>query len=137
MKKFVFVKRFRPRKDERGVAALEFAILAPVFMLLIFAALELSVAMHNGNTAKWAVQKASRDVLVDNTLTQPEIQTLVDGYLTDVSSKASITIAYSVDSTGTVPVGTISGAYAHQIEVPFLANFTARFPVSIAVPHAS
>lgn len=137
MRRSVFAKRLFFRQDQRGATALEFAILAPLFLTLILATLQLSIAMHNGNTAKWAVKKAARDLLVDNTLTQAEIQSLVDGYLTDVGSNVSVTVTYALDTSGSLTIGNLSANYEHKIDVPFLRSFTADFPVSVSVPHAS
>ena len=137
MKLFASVRRRRVRLDQKGVTALEFALLAPVFLMLVFAALELSVALNNGNTAKWAVKRAARDVLVDNTLTQSEIQSLVDANLARVGSPAAVTVTYTIDTSGSVPVGTITGTYTYDVNVPFLTDFTARFPITVAVPHTS
>lgn len=125
------------RRDQNGATALEFAILAPIFLTLILATLQLSIAMHNGNTVKWAVKKAARDVLVDNTLTQAEIQSLVDGYLTDVGSNVSVSVTYALDSSGSLTIGNLSANYQHKVDVPFLRSFTADFPVNVSVPHAS
>ena len=137
MKLFAFARHRRVRPDQKGVTALEFALLAPVFLMLVFAALELSVALHNGNTAKWAVKRAARDVLVDNTLTQAQIQSLVDANLSRVGSKAAVSVSYTVDNSGSVPVGTITGTYTYDVNVPFLTDFTAQFPITVAVPHTS
>lgn len=127
--------RRRLGASEGGATALEFALLAPVFMVLVFAILQLSIAMHHGNSAKWAVERASRHVLVDNSLTQVQIQELIDDYLKAVGSSAGIEITYAVDTSGSIPYGTISGTYSHVIDVPLLPEFTARFPATVVVPH--
>lgn len=134
-KPFASDSRRRLRADESGATALEFALLAPVFMVLVFAVLQLSIAMHQGNSAKWAVERASRHVLVDNSLTEAQIQELIDDYLKAVGSNAGIEISYAVDASGSIPYGTISGTYSYEINVPLLPEFTARFPATVVVPH--
>lgn len=135
MKLFVYVKRLFQR-DDRGVTAIEYALLAPVFLVIVFAVLQISIAFHKGNTAQWAVKKAARQLLVNDDLDEDGLQEIVNEHLTSLGEDLTIDIAYTVDESGTVPIGRITATYTHQIVVPAVSTFTARFPIDVSVPHS-
>lgn len=70
------VRRFR--KDERGVTAIEFAILAPPFFVLLFAIIESSLIFFAGQMLESAVDDVGRRIRtgqLNNTLTQAQFKT--------------------------------------------------------------
>lgn len=60
--RFGFVKRFNA--DERGVAAIEFAILALPFLLVLFAILESTLSFASQQLMAETVDRLSRDIRV-------------------------------------------------------------------------
>lgn len=54
----------RRRKANRGVTAVEFALVAPLFFLLLFASLEFAVAASIRSTANNAAYEAARAIVV-------------------------------------------------------------------------
>lgn len=69
------VRRFRA--DEKGVTAIEFAILAPPFFLLIFAILESSLIFFAGQVLESSVDQVGRRVRtgeLNNTITQAQFR---------------------------------------------------------------
>ena len=52
-------------RDRHGAAALEFAILAPVFVLVLIGLLEFGRALHLRNALNDAADRAQRMVLID------------------------------------------------------------------------
>lgn len=135
MKRFAFAKR-QLRRSEDGVTALEFALLAPVFLTLVFGVLQVSIAFHKGNTAQWAVKKAARQVLLNDDLNEVEIQEIVNQNLKSVGEAIDLDIHYKVDSSGSVPVGRITATYTHKVTIPAIRTFYARFPIDVSVPHS-
>ena len=51
----------------RGVTALEFAIVAPTFILLLFAAMGFGLVLYSRSTLQLAVEQAARCAAVDKT----------------------------------------------------------------------
>ena len=135
MKNFGFARR-RLQRDERGATALEFAILTPVFLVMLFAVLQVSIAFHKGNTAQWAVKKAARQVLLDDSMTESQVQALVDSNLDAIGESLRLHVHYTVDTSGSVPIGRIRATYVHKVSVPALTTFYARFPIDVVVPKA-
>ena len=69
------------RKDSSGASAVEFALLAPVFMMLLFGVLQAGVWLQNYNAVRSATLDASRQVLIeyqkDNSLSDEQIRRVV------------------------------------------------------------
>ncbi len=135
MKRFGFVKR-KLQRSEDGVTAIEFAMLAPVFLALVFGVLQVSIAFHKGNTAQWAVKKAARAVLLNDDLNEAQIQELVDLQLKSIGEPIDLDIHYNVDRSGSVPIGRITAVYTHKVTVPAVRTFYAKFPIDVSVPHS-
>ncbi len=55
-----FLRSFR--KDEKGITAVEFALIAPTFFLLLIGILEMSVMLHTQTVIDGAVIDASRQI---------------------------------------------------------------------------
>jgi len=107
------------RKSQRGAVAVEFALFLPVFLLLIFAVVELGSAWY----AKQIMVNASRDgarmasLLNPGDITNTDVETHVQGLLTTSGFPGSATVTSTgadgtagdlvtvqVDSTYSLPV---------------------------------
>lgn len=103
------VRRFR--RDERGVTAIEFAILAPPFFLLLFAIIESSLIFFAGQMLESSVDEVGRRVRtgqLDNTLTQAQFKTELcntAAILFDCNGlKVDMRVAARFDQLGDPPV---------------------------------
>lgn len=69
------------RRDTSGALAVEFALLAPVFLLLLFGVLQAGVWLQNYNAVRSATLDASRQILIEyqknNTLSDEQIRRVV------------------------------------------------------------
>ena len=135
--KFAFGKRRRVSRNEDGVTAIEYAILAPVFVSMVIGTLNLSLALHKANTAKWAVKKAARTLLVTNDMDEDAIQKLINERIHAIHPNMDLEISYKLDSSGSLPIGRISATYVHKVTVPLVSTFRARFPIEVNVPRTS
>ncbi len=71
------------RKNQKGVLAVEFAILLPVFVLLIFGVVEFSLALYDKAMLTNASREGARAGIVfrDPCVTVGEVQNVVTSYL--------------------------------------------------------
>jgi len=71
-------------RNERGAAAVEFAILLPVLMLILFGTIEFGLIMYFREVITNASREGARSGIVQNTVkpTAGEIQTVVTNFLT-------------------------------------------------------
>lgn len=114
------------REDERGVATVEFAIILPVLIMVLFAIVEFSL-MYNRQQALHAAAREGGRVASLETSTQTDITSAVDAALTGTSfsSTRSITIAPNVtkpclNRSGLTVTVTVSANSA--VDIPLWQN---------------
>ena len=111
------MKRF----DERGAAAVEFALLLPVLMLILFGIIEFGMIMYSREIITNASREGARTGIVQATVkpTTGEIQTVVTNYLTGTGvDPNAVTI-------------TIAGA---GLTAPNTLNVTVTYPYNFFAP---
>jgi Flp pilus assembly protein TadG len=87
----------RIRSDERGAAVVEFAIIAPVFLLLVLSGLDLCHTMYVRSVLVGEMQKAGRDVSLEDasaTDRQAAIRTRVESAIRNVMPSATVAFNY-------------------------------------------
>ncbi len=91
----------RRNRRRRGVAAVEFAVVAPVLILLIFGILEFGRLVMVQQVLTNASREGARRAILEQT-TSSEIESVVNDYLTSASiSGATVTVSpSSLNSTG-------------------------------------
>lgn len=88
----------RTRHGERGAAAVEFAIVLPLLVLVLFGIVEFSL-MYNRQQALHAAAREGARVASIETSTQSAITAAVDGALSGTSFSSSRTITISPNNT--------------------------------------
>src|SRR5215212_6938024 len=63
--------------DEQGASALEFALVCPVFFLMLFGLFEFGWALHCGASVRAAVTKEIRLLIASSDTTQAQFETAV------------------------------------------------------------
>jgi Flp pilus assembly protein TadG len=125
----------RGRRDQSGATAAEFAILMPVFCVMVFGLIEVSRAMYMGASVQWAVDRAARLVVIDPDVSGSAIQEAIAGYLTSAGSPTVNITTTEVDFDG-VPVVRVSATYSHTVYGPFMSGVTIPFSFETLVPRA-
>jgi len=108
-------------RNQNGVGAIEFAIILPVFLLIIFGTLEFGRALKARNEMSHALSRAVRVINLDAEQTTDAIKEHLASYLADYGSED---LAVNVAST------TLSGTDYMNISVSF--PFHATIPFSNA-----
>lgn len=73
---------FRLRDDRRGITIVEFAVVAPVMLLLLIGSMDLAHTLYMRATLQGIMQKAARDASLEAGAGVPR-QTVIDGIVTD------------------------------------------------------
>jgi len=82
----------RLRKQQRGAAAVEFALAAPVFLLLLMGIFDYSWQMYARQVLQGAVSHAGRDATLEtNAASQTDLDAAVRKKVTDVFHDATLT----------------------------------------------
>ena len=130
-------------RKQRGVAAVEFAIVAPLLFVLLFGIIEFSVALFDQAMLTNASREGARQGIVfnlGNPLTIPQIEAIVDAYLTDPDNGSSRLISLggaSTHNTVVIPDGpdpgdrltvTVNYTYTFLVLRPLVALLGGALP---------
>jgi Flp pilus assembly protein TadG len=106
----------RLRRDQRGVAAVEFGLISPIFFGLLVGIIDVGRYMWTLNTIQYAIDQGVRAGVVEQ-LTEQEVEDLVKSSLAGLKG-------------GTVEVNATLGA--STLEVTASTNYAFLFPLSMA-----
>ncbi len=112
------VQRRRAREDESGASLVEFALILPLFVVLIFGMITGGIAVSQQNSVKNAAREAGRFAAVSPKGTTPgELQTYLDGVIAQVEAAASGDLGSGVSGKRICVAHTTDGAtYASRIK---------------------
>jgi Flp pilus assembly protein TadG len=90
-------------KRQEGASAVEFAIILPVLVLIMFGIVEFSILLYNKQVVTNASREGARHGIVaqETRMTIPEIEAVVNGYCS--------TYLITFSTTPAAPVTTVSG----------------------------
>ncbi len=98
----------RDRTCRRGAAAVEFAVAAPVLVILVLGIIDVGQFVNVGQTVSNASRQGARLAARNTTLNSSEVQAAVSSYVTDIypNIPASAIQVTTLDGSG----GAIAGA---------------------------
>jgi hypothetical protein len=115
---------------ERGAAAVEFAIVAPLLFMLVFAVIQFGIAFLEVQTIRGAVREGGRAAAVGGTVDEARDKVIEAATGTiPASLKDSIDVDTTCergdDQQGTdvavsFPVGALNGGTGIEVEIPFI-----------------
>jgi Flp pilus assembly protein TadG len=121
----------RAAADRRGAGAVEFAIVAPAMIVLLFAVFALGWAFHCNQSVDYALQVVTRELVATPTLTQAQLQSDVQAQLATLADPTQVTVSLSEDSVNASPrLAHVSASYRHTMNVPLLSDFTYTYQTS-------
>jgi Flp pilus assembly protein TadG len=124
---FIFIR------NAQGVAAVEFAIVANVFIAFVIGIACVAIMLFNNMSLHWAVEKAARTAAINGAITQSQIADEVNSYLSSLGlSNAAVT--YTVAKPNNVAIGTITASYSQSYTIPFVRTFNITFSSDTSVP---
>ena len=122
-----------PTRCRRGATAVEFALVAPVFLIMVLGTIELSRALWIKATMQFAMEETSRYALVNTGATTSTLES----YATTIISNYGVpTSGMTVSATSTATYISIQASYTFQTIIPLLSipdiSLTAmsRVPIS-------
>src|SRR5512138_711489 len=89
-------------RQERGAAAVEFAILLPLFIMFVWGAIEFGLAFYTQEVLTNATREGARAGIVQQTpkLTQAQIQTIVQTYVANAGLQTASRLATTAAGAG-------------------------------------
>ena len=121
-------------RDTRGASAVEFALVAPAFCMMLIGLFVLGWSMHCISSLRLALEESGRALQIDQTLTATQLAALVHGELQTIGDpNVIITLADDTSIVG-VKMARITGTYVFNISIPLLPTQQVSFQKSITVP---
>jgi Flp pilus assembly protein TadG len=119
------------RRDDQGAAAVEFALVMPLLLIIVFALIQYGMYFYSAQTGSNTVNVAARQLTVGNCDTSSELNTLVSNRLGAAKVGTPVVTRKYYDTNGTTELGTaatdakIGGTV--KVEITF-ATHNLNFP---------
>jgi hypothetical protein len=120
-------------RNEGAASALEFAILLPVFVTVLFGTLHFSIFLYQAGLAQYAVEEAARAVMVRQDLTMSEVEAEVRGRLGGLMVQP-VAVTQAMDQAGEVNVLRVSVSFTMPLSIPFVPLPDIQFNAHAMVP---
>lgn len=125
----------RFRRNDAGAAAVEFALVSIPFLTLLFGIAWLAVILYTNAALHWAVEHSARTASMNNTATQTQITSEINGYLSNLGISAA-TVTYSV-AAGALPVAHITATLSKTYALPLVPHVQINYSADTYVPQAA
>src|SRR5437867_4314669 len=119
-----------PKLNERGVAAVEFALLLPVLLMILFGIIEFGMIMYSREVITNAAREGARTGIVQGPpkRTAGQIKTIANNYLTGTGiNPAKVTFTVVGDGLLNPNTLTVTATYPYKFLVPYL-------PMVVGIP---
>ncbi len=122
-------RAFRAAASEGGTSAVEFALVAPVMIMLLLGIMQFGWTQHRLSSVRSAMERANRALLIDPQLTQAAAQAIVTSHL-DTTANTDVTVTLTTETIAAGKVARLTTLYVAEFGVPGLATFSIPFRVN-------
>jgi Flp pilus assembly protein TadG len=123
-----FLRRVAAATD--GATALEFAMVLPVFVAIMFGTFQFGLAQHNLSSLRYALGGASRTLMLNPTMTQTQVSNLVKANLQDIADP-NVTVTMATFTSGSGKIARLTGVYSSYIGIPMVATYPLNFTTTV------
>jgi Flp pilus assembly protein TadG len=123
----------RYRRETGGAAAVEFALVVPVFLAIMMTIWEFGFAQHKLSSIRFAMEQASRSLMVNNALTQSQLQTMVRTQLSSIADN-NVTVTLTSTTVSGATVKKLTGTYTSSIGIPGMATIPISWSTVVSTP---
>ncbi|WP_189478990.1 TadE/TadG family type IV pilus assembly protein [Mesorhizobium sp. M1E.F.Ca.ET.063.01.1.1] len=117
-----------------GGAAIEFALIVPFLVMLLFGIFAFGWSMNADSSVRYALEASARSLQLNNTLTQADIQTIATQKLQALGlQNVNVTITTDLPSGGFC-MAHVNASYAFVINFPYFSDFPINYSTSVTVP---
>lgn len=116
-----------------GSAAVEFAFVFPLLMVLLLGIYSVGSVMHCISSVRFALEETARMLQLDPTLTEDDLQAAIDSKLANYGNQAvTLTMSTDTDGSGT-EIAHLTASYSWLIAVPFIPRYDGAYEQSVDV----
>lgn len=126
----------RIRRNVSGSAAVEFAIIGPVFLAVAFAIYFVGRMYFDTETLQTSVESAGRMMALNSQVTQSQLQTAIQSGLGNIGNP-TVTVSYSTVTINGVSVGHLSATMTRSYIVPLINTYNLTYTADTYLPPSS
>ncbi|RWK62915.1 TadE/TadG family type IV pilus assembly protein [Mesorhizobium sp.] len=121
-------------RDASGGTGLEFALIAPFLIMLLFGIFAFGWALNAMSSVRYTLETSSRALQLNNSLTEAEIEAIATEKLLGLGLKdVDVTIAIDPPSGG-FRMAHLTARYAFVIEFPYFDQYPINYATTVTVP---
>ena len=124
----------RWRRDTSGGAGLEFALIAPFLIMLLFAIFAFGWSFNATSTVRYTLETSARALQLNNTLTQSQIQAIATQKLLALGLKNVVVTIATDPASGGFKMAHLTASYAFVIEFPYFDQYPINYATTVTVP---
>ena len=122
-------------RDEQGSAAVEFSMVAPLFLVMVIGTFAVGWAAHSTHNLRFALAEGARALQLKPTITQSELQTLVRSKVFEAHGPEDVSVTLTIDPLGAgVKLAHTTASYPVTFTVPLVGSYSFSYSVSMTVP---
>lgn len=123
------------RGPESGAAALETALVMPIFMTLVFGILNVGWAFYCGAEVRHAIERSTRMIIIDPDTVEADIEAAVVADL-HAANPDDVVLTMTTEDVGANggQIARLTWTYGYTIDAPFMNPAVLDFGSSIVVP---
>ena len=120
--------------DISGGAGIEFALVAPLLIMLLFGIFAFGWSMNTTSSVRYALEASARSLQLNNTLTQSDIQAVATQKLLALGLQ-NVNVTVTTDpASGGFRMAHVNASYAFVISFPYFSNYPISYATSVTVP---
>ncbi|RWA65444.1 pilus assembly protein [Mesorhizobium sp. M1C.F.Ca.ET.193.01.1.1] len=117
-----------------GGAAIEFALVVPFLIMLLFGIFAFGWSMNNMSSVRYALEASARSLQLNNTMTQSQIQAIATQKLQALGLQ-DVTVTIATDKpSGGFCIAHVNASYAFVIDFPLFSDFPISQSTTVNVP---
>lgn len=118
-------------KNDSGVAAVEFAMISGLFLVMLFGVVEATRAIWAKNTLQYAIEEAARERIINEDMTTEELTDFVIGRMDGLVNTSTVSINVTTTTTASgVDILNIEGTYDYTMMLPLLPDAMSSFELT-------
>jgi Flp pilus assembly protein TadG len=125
----------RHQNATAGSAAVEFAIVSPMLLALLFAIIYVGKMYLDTQTLQGAVESAGRMIVLNSGTTHDQLQTAIQNQLGVIGSP-TITVSYTTTIVSGQSMGHLAATMTRTYMVPFITTYNMNYTADTYVPLA-
>lgn len=120
-------------RDRGGAAAVEFAMIFPLLIMLMLGVMLIGQAFFTVSSIQWAVEKAARELMIDPDATVAEIETRANELLAELTD-ATVALQYSQEMAGGFSVTRVATVVNYPLRIPLVPETEITYQIEVHVP---